>query len=57
MPVIIKREDEALRLDIDVQDGKLLESLLLPYDENLMKAYPVSKMVGNIRYGISDCIA
>ncbi|PPA80929.1 hypothetical protein C4A76_24720 [Brevibacillus laterosporus] len=44
-------------LDREVQDGKLLESLLLPYDENQMKAYPVSKMVGNVRYDIPDCIA
>ncbi|MED2006437.1 SOS response-associated peptidase [Brevibacillus laterosporus] len=57
MPVIIKREDEALWFDREVQDGKLLESLLLPYDENQMKAYPVSKMVGNVRYDIPDCIA
>ncbi|XOS94503.1 SOS response-associated peptidase [Brevibacillus laterosporus] len=48
MPVIIKREDESLWLNRDVQDGELLESLLLPFDEKQMKAYPVSKMVGNV---------
>ncbi|WP_425304189.1 hypothetical protein [Brevibacillus laterosporus] len=30
MPVILKREDEALWLDREVQEGELLESLLLP---------------------------
>ncbi|QDX94370.1 SOS response-associated peptidase [Brevibacillus laterosporus] len=49
MPVIIKREDESLWLNRDVQDGELLESLLLPFEEEQMQAYPVSKMVGNVR--------
>ncbi|WP_418904897.1 hypothetical protein [Brevibacillus laterosporus] len=30
MTVILKREDEALWLDREVQEGELLESLLLP---------------------------
>ncbi|CCF16862.1 uncharacterised ACR, COG2135 family protein [Brevibacillus laterosporus GI-9] len=57
MPVILKQEDEALWLDRGMQEGNVLESLLLSYDENQMKAYPVSKMVGNVRYDIPDCIA
>ncbi|QDX94699.1 SOS response-associated peptidase [Brevibacillus laterosporus] len=57
MPVIIKREDESLWLNRDVQDGELLESLLLPFDEEQMKAYPVSKMVGNVRNDLPECIA
>ncbi|WP_094702742.1 SOS response-associated peptidase [Brevibacillus laterosporus] len=52
MPVIIKQEDESLWLDRNIQDGDLLETLLLPYDEKQMKAYPVSKMVGNVRNDI-----
>ncbi|MGG0754917.1 SOS response-associated peptidase family protein [Brevibacillus laterosporus] len=49
--------EEVPLLNRNVQDGDLLETLLLPYDENQMKAYAVSKMVGNVKNDQPECIA
>lgn len=56
MPVILRREDEAIWLDREKQDAELLHSLLVPYPEDEMYAYPVDKMVGNVRNEVPDCI-
>lgn len=57
MPVILKPEDEGIWLDREQYDAKLLRSLLVPYDEHEMKAYPVSGMVGNVKNDRPECIA
>lgn len=57
MPVIIGKEHEELWLNRDYTDTMVLQSLLQPYDEQLMEAYPVSSIVGNVRNNHSDCIA
>ncbi len=57
MPMILKREDEALWLDRDCTDGDFLESLLQPFPEELMSAYPVAPMVGNVKNDSVECIA
>ncbi|MGB8954969.1 MAG: SOS response-associated peptidase [Tumebacillaceae bacterium] len=56
MPVILRREDEAIWLDREKQDVELLHSLLVPYPEDEMFAYPVAAMVGNVRNDLPECI-
>jgi putative SOS response-associated peptidase YedK len=48
MPVILMPEDEKHWLDKD-QNPKDLKELLRPYSAESMRAYPVSKAVGNVR--------
>jgi putative SOS response-associated peptidase YedK len=57
MPVILRREDEAIWLDREKQDVELLHSLLVPYAEEEMFAYPVAAIVGNVRNDLPECIA
>ncbi|MGC5327622.1 SOS response-associated peptidase [Brevibacillus sp. SYSU BS000544] len=57
MPVIIGKEHEELWLNRDFSDTQVLQSLLQPYDEQQMEAYPVSTIVGNVRNNHSECIA
>jgi putative SOS response-associated peptidase YedK len=57
MPVILRREDEELWLDREHFDADLLQSLLVPYPEEEMFAYPVAAMVGNVKNELPDCIA
>jgi len=57
MPVILRREDEAIWLDRERQDPELLHSLLVPFPEDEMMFYPVDKMVGNVRNEVPACIA
>ena len=45
MPVILHREDEKKWLD-DLEPA-ILESMLKPFDESLMTAYPISKLVNS----------
>ncbi|PWK13118.1 SOS response-associated peptidase [Tumebacillus permanentifrigoris] len=56
MPVILRREDEELWLDREHFDSERLQSLLTPYPEDEMFAYPVAAMVGNVRNELPDCI-
>lgn len=56
MPVILRREDEGIWLDREKQDVEMLQSLLLPYSEEEMFAYPVAAMVGNVRNDLPECI-
>ncbi|MGO0062616.1 SOS response-associated peptidase [Brevibacillus fluminis] len=56
MPVILRPEDEAIWLDRDHYDTKLIRSLLVPYDAELMRAYPVSSIVGNAKNDVPQCI-
>ena len=47
MPVILPRESESLWLDASVDDPRLLEHLLGPYDSDRMDAYEVSTLVNS----------
>ncbi|WP_339319307.1 SOS response-associated peptidase [Paenibacillus sp. FSL R10-2734] len=56
MPVILKPEDETEWLSRGNQDANSLMKLLKPYDQNQMRAYPVSTAVGNVRNDTKDLI-
>lgn len=56
MPVILQPESESIWLNEQEKDTDLLKSLLASYDENKMKAYPVSTMVGNVKNDVLTCI-
>jgi putative SOS response-associated peptidase YedK len=49
MPVILRREDEALWLDRSVNDPEPLLSLLRPYPADELEAYPVDPAVGSVK--------
>ncbi|ANE45143.1 hypothetical protein SY83_00955 [Paenibacillus swuensis] len=55
MPVILSREDEHRWLDRH-EDPDLLYQLLRPYPAEDMIAYPVSKLVGNVKNELPECI-
>ncbi|MFG0216455.1 SOS response-associated peptidase [Brevibacillus porteri] len=56
MPVILRQEDEGIWLDREKFDSDLLQSLLVPYDSDMMRAYPVSTMVGSPKNDLPQCI-
>jgi putative SOS response-associated peptidase YedK len=56
MPVILKREDEALWLDRRLQDPVRLKELLVPYPDERMEAYEVDKRVGNPANDDAACL-
>ncbi|MNO60927.1 putative SOS response-associated peptidase YedK [compost metagenome] len=56
MPVILKPEDETAWLNRDNQDATALIKLLKPYDQNQMRAYPVSTAVGNVRNDTKELV-
>lgn len=56
MPVILREEDESLWLDREFQDVDKLQSLLVPYDAERMRAYPVTKAVGSVKNDEPECI-
>ncbi|KQN96788.1 SOS response-associated peptidase [Paenibacillus sp. Leaf72] len=56
MPVILSEEEMRIWLDSEIVDKELLQRLFKPYDSNDMYAYPVSKIVGNVRNHSSDLL-
>jgi len=56
MPAILRPEDEACWLNRDILDPKLLLGLLQPFPTGEMKAYPVSRLVGNAKNDVPECI-
>ncbi len=56
MPVILRREDEALWLDRRERDWSRIRELLRPYPAEEMEAYPVSPLVGNVRHDSPACV-
>lgn len=56
MPVILRQEDEAMWLDREIIEPEFLRYLLAPYPAEEMRAYPVSKRVGNVRNNDADLI-
>jgi putative SOS response-associated peptidase YedK len=55
MPVILRREDEKLWLDKEQKAGDL-QALLRPFTAEEMIAYPVSRIVGNVKNDRIECI-
>lgn len=56
MPVILKKKDEELWLDPDVDDADALSALLKAYPDREMKYYDVSRAVNNPRNDSPACI-
>lgn len=56
MPVILRREDEALWAHPENKEKELLLNLLQPYEAEEMRAYPVSPAVGNVRNNSEELI-
>ncbi|NJO42000.1 MAG: SOS response-associated peptidase [Cyanobacteria bacterium CRU_2_1] len=56
MPVILPPNAYDMWLNLEVQGGDRLHSLLRPYSSEAMSCYPVSLKVNNPRYDHSDCI-
>ena len=56
MPVILPRERYAEWLDPNEQDPAKLKALLLPFDAELMTAYPVSRVVNSPAHDSPECI-
>ncbi len=56
MPVILDEKHFAQWLDRDFNDKERLQKLLVPYPAKKMKAYPVSKLVGNTRNDSPECM-
>jgi putative SOS response-associated peptidase YedK len=56
MPVILDRDRYASWLDPDIQDPKQLKAMLRPAPDDLLRAYPVSKIVNSPKNDIPECI-
>ncbi len=56
MPVILRREAIDTWLNPDVYDPAALTPLLTRYPAEEMEAYPVSRLVNNVRHDGPDCI-
>lgn len=56
MPVILTEDAAMLWLDRNVEDADLLTSLLAPYPDGTMVAYPVSTLVNSPQHDSVDCI-
>jgi len=55
MPVILRLEDYDLWLDPGVTDPARVADLFKPLDARLMKKYPVSTRVNNVKYDDAEC--
>lgn len=56
MPVILRREAEAVWLDRTIQDTSYLQDLLVPYPSEAMDVYDVSPVVNSARNNTPECI-
>lgn len=56
MPVILREYQEELWVNRDSTDEQVLTSLLTSYPSEDMRAYPVSKIVGNVNNDVPECI-
>jgi putative SOS response-associated peptidase YedK len=55
MPVILHPDDYDLWLDPGMNDVQAVSDLLKPYDERLMRCYPVSMRVNHVENDDEDC--
>ncbi|CAM2779145.1 SOS response-associated peptidase [Paenibacillus sediminis] len=56
MPAFLSPEEMNIWLDHDITDMRILRSLLRPYPDAWMHAYPVSPVIDNDLYDNSECI-
>ncbi|MHB1685708.1 MAG: SOS response-associated peptidase [Bacilli bacterium] len=56
MPVILPTDAEALWLDPEIQEREVIQPLLVPYSAALMRAFPVSTVVNNVRNDVPECL-
>jgi putative SOS response-associated peptidase YedK len=56
MPVVIQPDHYDFWLDPDFNDREMLQRMLVPYDENQLKAVPVSKTVNKPSNDVPECI-
>ena len=56
MPVVLPPEDYEMWLDPDFKEREALTSLLRPYPNDAMEAYPVSRRVNSPSNNVPDCI-
>lgn len=54
MPVILKKEDQDLWLNLDYKNESVVKQLLLPFPDEEMRAYPVGKLKGNYASGDTE---
>jgi putative SOS response-associated peptidase YedK len=57
MPVILSSDCYDLWLDPGVRDVAVVSELLKPYDARLMRCYPVSTRINQVRNDDEDCSA
>lgn len=57
MPVILRKQDEQLWLNRNIEDVKLLKDLLQPYNATDMNVYPVSSLVNTPKNNSIELIA
>ncbi len=57
MPVILESTNYDLWLDPTVRQPEFLQSLVIPYDSDRLKVYPVSTLVNNPRNDNPECIS
>ncbi len=50
MPVIIRPEDYAAWIDLNLNDIIRIQSMARPYPERLMEAYPISRKIDSPQY-------
>ncbi len=56
MPVLLDRDAQSTWLNPDVDDPKLLKTLLRPAPEALLHAFPVSRVVNSARNDVPECV-
>jgi putative SOS response-associated peptidase YedK len=56
MPVILANDAAIIWLDQNVKDAALLSSLLVPYPDAELVAYPVGPLVNSPQHDSADCI-
>ncbi len=56
MPVLLSREAEAIWLDPNVTDSRLLKSLLTPYPADQMSLYEVTGRVNSPQFDDPECL-
>ncbi|MCA9077100.1 MAG: SOS response-associated peptidase [Planctomycetaceae bacterium] len=56
MPVILPPDSAETWLDPDIEGPELLTTLLQPYPEDTLEAYPVSTLVNSPKHESSDCV-
>jgi putative SOS response-associated peptidase YedK len=56
MPVILPKDAAEVWLDESVEDAEALKSLLVPYPDDDLEAYPVSTVVNSPKNDVAECV-